>query len=44
MTACYFTGGVHTIAASLQERLLAIQSLFWSLLESLLERAALQKK
>jgi len=39
LTARCFTGTVHTIAASLHESPLAIQSLLKSLLESLLERA-----
>jgi hypothetical protein len=43
-TACSFTGTVHTITASLHESPRAIESLLWSLLESLLERAALREE
>jgi hypothetical protein len=47
-TACCFTSAVHTIAMSLHESPLAIESLLCSLLESLLEslheRAALWKE
>jgi len=41
-TASCYTGTVHTIAASLHESPLAIESLFDSLLDSLLETAALR--
>jgi len=37
-TACCYTGTVHTIAVSLHESPLVIESLLKSLLESLLER------
>jgi hypothetical protein len=51
-TGCCYTGSVHTIAASLHESPLAIESLLKSLLErlleslleSLLERAALREE
>jgi hypothetical protein len=47
-TACCYTGTVNTIAVSLHESPLAIESLLQnlleSLLESLLERAALQEE
>jgi len=44
LSACCFTGTVHTIAASLHESPQAIGILLWSLLESLLERAVLREE